>query len=87
MFEELAEPCRGVRGAVAVDTREAARWARFVATSSLGMVVNYSVSMALFLHLPLFAEWYPLAAACGTIAGMGLNFAGARLYAFRAKPG
>lgn len=63
------------------------RWARFVATSSLGMVVNYSVSMALFLRVPLFAEWYPLAAACGTIAGMGINFAGARLYAFRVKPG
>lgn len=70
--------------------REAAplvRWARFVATSSLGMAVNYAVSMALFLHIPLFAEFYPLAATCGTVAGMGINFAGARIYAFRGGSG
>ena len=63
------------------------RWARFVATSSMGMAVNYAVSMALFLHVPLFSQLYPLAAACGTLAGMGINFAGARLYAFRVGTG
>jgi dolichol-phosphate mannosyltransferase len=62
------------------------RYGLFVVTSSLGMVVNYAVSMALFLYVPLFTELYPVAAVLGVVAGTAVNFTGARLVAFRRAP-
>ena len=68
--------------------REAAlpvRYLRFVGTSLIGMSVNYAVSMALYRSVPWFAQHYPAAAAAGVVAGMGINFTGARFYAFRGR--
>ena len=62
------------------------RYLRFVGTSLIGMAANYTVSMMLYRNVPWFAQFYPVAAAAGVVAGMGINFTGARFYAFRNRP-
>ncbi len=58
-------------------------WWRYLASMTGGMLVNFLVySLALSL-LPA-AWWTPgLAVACGSVAGMAVNFASAKLFVFK----
>jgi putative flippase GtrA len=65
-------------------TRTAAgrQWAVFLATQSVGFVVNRGV-FALLVTFSAFCATYPVVAiAAGVAAGMFLNFAAARRYVF-----
>lgn len=63
----------------------AAEFARYFAAMSLGGAVNY-VTYAIVVSLLPRAAWLPLAAvAAGSIAGLGVNFATARLWVFRRR--
>lgn len=53
----------------------------FVAACSLGAVINYFTTLALWRLLP----HKELAAACGVVAGTGFNFAASRFLVFRKK--
>ncbi|MGE3303174.1 MAG: GtrA family protein [Hyphomonadaceae bacterium] len=59
----------------------ARQWLLYLAANSLGALVNYGVFLA------LTADWLArapvIAAGCGAIAGLAVNFAGSRLLAFR----
>ncbi len=59
------------------------RYARFVLTSSAGLAINYVTSMLLYGNVAIAREYYWLAAIGGVLAGTLVNFAGARMYAFR----
>jgi dolichol-phosphate mannosyltransferase len=61
------------------------RYMRFLLTCSAGMLVNYGVSMWLFLGFEFFTSYYLLAAVAGVIAGTAVNFAGSKWFAFRAS--
>jgi putative flippase GtrA len=63
----------------------AAEWFRFVLANGLGFAVNYSVYAALitFAHSPLSSPYVAL--ACGTIAGLMLNFALSSRLVFRTQ--
>lgn len=58
-------------------------WWRYLASMTGGMLVNFLVySLALSL-LPA-AWWAPgLAVACGSVAGMAVNFVSAKLFVFK----
>ena len=59
------------------------RFGLYLGAASVGLVVNWVVSVALYTWVPLFQVAYPLAAALGVIAGTAFNFVGARQVAFR----
>ena len=61
----------------------AARFGLYLGAASVGLVVNWVVSVALYAWVPLFRDLYPLAAALGVVAGTAFNFVGARQVAFR----
>jgi putative flippase GtrA len=57
-------------------------WWRYLLAMSAGMLVNF-VAYRLALELLPIAWWRPaLAVACGSAAGLLVNFAGARLFVF-----
>lgn len=59
-------------------------WWRYLLAMLAGGLVNYGVYSALVALLAP-RPWLPLAAvAVGSLAGMGVNFAGARMLVFRA---
>ena len=58
------------------------QWAMFLATQSVGFVVNRGVFATLVTVSALCAEYPVLAIAAGVAAGMFLNFAAARRYVF-----
>jgi putative flippase GtrA len=61
----------------------ALQWARFVCVNAFGACVNLG-TYALLVKTLLFAREYPsFAVACGSIAGMGLNFTLMRRLVFR----
>lgn len=62
------------------------QWAVFLATNSVGFVVNRGVFALLVTFIPFCAEHPVLAIAAGVAAGMFLNFAAARNYVFRQTP-
>jgi dolichol-phosphate mannosyltransferase len=61
----------------------AARFALYLGAASIGLVVNWVVSMAAYSWVPLLQQAYPVAAALGVVAGTAFNFVGARQVAFR----
>ena len=58
------------------------QWAVFLATQSVGFVVNRGVFATLITLSALCAKYPVLAIAAGVAAGMFLNFAAARRYVF-----
>jgi putative flippase GtrA len=61
----------------------AAQWLRFVCVNALGASVNFG-TYALMIATVAIARRYPsLAVACGSLAGMGLNFTLMRKVVFR----
>lgn len=60
------------------------QWARFVATQTLGFLVNRGTYAGLVASVALAREHPVLAVAAGSLAGMALNFVTARAIAFRA---
>jgi dolichol-phosphate mannosyltransferase len=62
------------------------RYALFVGVSGIGLVANWTVSVALWASIGWLQRWYWLAALAGVAAGGLLNFTGARLLAFRKRP-
>jgi len=68
------------------DRRAHGVWARlglYLGAASVGLAVNWVVSVALYTWVPLFRAYYPLAAALGVVSGTAFNFLGARQVAFR----
>lgn len=64
------------------------QWVLFLATQSVGFVVNRGVFAVLVTVSPLCATHPVIAVFAGTLAGMFLNFAAARRYVFvGGKPG
>lgn len=63
--------------------RRATQWARFLATQTLGFVVNRGTYAGLVAFVALAREHPVLAVAAGSLAGMVLNFVTARTIAFR----
>ncbi len=61
------------------------QWARFVATQTLGFVVNRGTYAGMISFVALAREQPVLAVAAGSLAGMVLNFVTARTIAFRAR--
>jgi GT2 family glycosyltransferase/putative flippase GtrA len=59
------------------------QWALYLASNTLGALVNYAVYLALTAPGALFAGRNVLAIACGSVAGMAFNFTASRLTAFR----
>lgn len=58
-------------------------WARYLASMAGGMLVNL-LTYAFVLWLLPAAWWTPgLAVACGSAAGLGVNFISAKLFVFR----
>ena len=62
------------------------QWAVFLATQSVGFVVNRGVFAALVTWSDVCAAYPVLAIAFGMAAGMFLNFAAARRYVFVGSP-
>lgn len=58
------------------------QWMVFLATQSVGFVVNRGVFAVLVTVSPLCAAYPVLAIAAGVMAGMFLNFAAARRFVF-----
>jgi len=79
----------GLHDRFTFDGREArahgvvARMGLYLGAASVGLVVNWLVSMALYSWVPLMQQAYPVAAALGVVAGTAFNFVGARQVAFR----
>lgn len=61
----------------------AQQWALYIASNTLGALVNYGVFLALTAPGALFAGRNILAVACGSVAGLAFNFTASRLTAFR----
>jgi len=61
------------------------RYLLFVATCSVGMVLNWFVSTGLYEGFAFFREHFLLAAAAGVVAGTASNFSGAMWVVFRRK--
>jgi N-acetylglucosaminyl-diphospho-decaprenol L-rhamnosyltransferase len=59
------------------------QWVLYLASNTLGALVNYAVFLALTTPGALFAGRNILAVACGSIAGLAFNFTASRLTAFR----
>ncbi len=58
-------------------------WWQYLLAMSLGGAVNYAVYSLVVLHAPA-SRWLPFeGVALGSIAGMAVNFAGARWWVFR----
>jgi putative flippase GtrA len=61
----------------------ALQWARFICVNALGACVNFG-TYALLIKTLIFAREYPsFAVACGSVAGMALNFTLMRKLVFR----
>lgn len=60
-----------------------ARFGLYLGAASVGLAVNWAVSVALFTWVAPLRALYPVAAALGVIAGTAFNFVGARQVAFR----
>ncbi|NIF76616.1 GtrA family protein [Paraburkholderia sp. Cy-641] len=58
-------------------------WWRYLAAMSLGGVVNYGAYSAVVFALNGFPFLPLLAVAVGSVAGLAVNFASARLWVFR----
>jgi len=52
----------------------AAQWLRFVCANALGGAVNFGVYALMVGTLATVREYPSIAVACGSVAGMGLNF-------------
>ena len=64
-----------------------AEWGRFLMVNSVGALVNYGTYAVLVITQPLFAAHPVLAVGAGSLAGLGVNFAGSKLLVFRAAGG
>jgi len=61
----------------------AAQWVRFVCTNALGGAVNFGVYALMVETLAMVRQYPSIAVACGSIAGMGLNFTLSKKLVFR----
>jgi putative flippase GtrA len=58
-------------------------WWRYLASMALGMLINFIVYSAVLSLLPP-AWWSPaFAVGCGSVAGLAVNFANAKLFVFK----
>jgi len=57
-------------------------WTRYVAANSIGAIVNNGVYVALVLTETMFSKEPILAIVAGSIAGMGFNFASAKMVVY-----
>lgn len=57
-------------------------WTRYVAANSIGAVVNNSIYVVLVLTETVFSKYPILAIIVGSVAGMGFNFASAKMIVF-----
>jgi putative flippase GtrA len=57
-------------------------WTRYVAANSIGAVVNNSIYVVLVLTETIFSKNPILAIIVGSVAGMGFNFASAKMIVF-----
>lgn len=58
-------------------------WLMYLASMAGGMVVNFLAYSVVLALLPA-AWWVPgLAVACGSVAGMGVNFISAKFFVFK----
>lgn len=64
-----------------------AQWLRYLGTNALGGALNYTVYAALVAGSEVFHSHPFLAVGFGSLAGMGFNYAAARHYVFRIRPG
>ena len=55
----------------------------FIAASMLGAVVNYATTLSVLRLGPLTEQFPQIAATCGIVAGMLLNYTGSRFIVFR----
>jgi len=60
-------------------------WTRYVAANSIGAIVNNGVYVALVLTETMFSKEPILAIVAGSIAGMGFNFASAKMVVYKKK--
>jgi len=67
------------------DGRRLAEWARFVVSQLAGATVNLTVYGLLVYLSPLVARLPVIGVAVGSVAGMLINFAAARSYAFKPR--
>lgn len=67
------------------DQHVVAQYLRFVATCSVGAVLNWSLSILLVSHLATFARWPLLAALLGILAGTFSNFLLSKYWVFRTR--
>ncbi|MGH8220974.1 MAG: GtrA family protein [Steroidobacteraceae bacterium] len=67
--------------------RPVEEWARFAATQLAGAAVNLGTYFALIAHSALVVRFPVLGVAAGSLAGLAVNFAVARLFVFRGRPG
>ena len=63
--------------------RKWAEFRRYLVLMLVGGSVNYAVYATLLLAFGVFREYPVLGVAAGSIAGMGANLLGARLFLFR----
>lgn len=64
-----------------------AQWLRYLGTNALGGALNYAVYAALVAGSQTFHSHPFLAVGFGSLAGMGFNYAAARHYVFKIRPG
>jgi putative flippase GtrA len=60
-------------------------WWRYLAAMLGGGIVNLAVYSGAIALGPRAALWPLLAVACGSLAGMSVNFAGAKLFVFKRR--
>lgn len=65
------------------DTPAARQWGVFVALNLLGFAANYGTYAALIASTETVRAWPVLGVAAGSVAGMFINFAVARMVVFR----
>jgi putative flippase GtrA len=60
-------------------------WTRYVAANSIGALVNNGIYVVLVLTETMFSKEPILAIIAGSIAGMGFNFASAKMVVFTSE--
>ena len=55
----------------------------YIASSAIGLALNFGIYSAGVLFVPVLAKWPVLAVAIGSVTALFFNFAAARLFIFR----
>lgn len=79
---------RFVFGSLASSRSQVAReYSRYLGVQSIGAATNMVVYSLVLLAFPGLERWPVIALAFGSLAGLFVNFAGARLWVFSNRPG